>query len=144
MPLHARPLPRHEESTMTDSRRAFLKQSVLVGGSLVFGFDIPFALAQSSAGPVEVNAWIVIAPDDTVVIRIAHSEMGQGSSTGLMMLVAEELECDWTKTRGEFASPNEQIRRKRIWGNMATSSSRAIRSSEAYLRKAGATARTLL
>jgi isoquinoline 1-oxidoreductase beta subunit len=127
------------------ARRRFLRQTAAAGTALVVAFHLPFVAAQSrSAAGTEVNAWIVINPDDTVVIRVAHSEMGQGSFTGLMMLVAEELECDWAKTRGEYASPNEHIRRKRIWGNMATSSSRAIRSSQEHLRRAGATARELL
>jgi isoquinoline 1-oxidoreductase beta subunit len=132
-------------SAFSVSRRDFLKQSSAIGGSLVLGFHLPDASAQNSkAIGTEVNAWVVVNPDDTVIIRVAHSEMGQGSFTGLMMLVAEELECDWKQARGEFASPNEHIRRNRIWGNMATSSSRAIRSSQNYLRKAGATAREML
>jgi isoquinoline 1-oxidoreductase beta subunit len=127
------------------ARRKFLRQSSALGAGLVVGFHWPRAAAQGKAlAGTEVNAWVVVNPDDTVVIRVAHSEMGQGSFTGLMMLVAEELECDWAKTRGEYASPNEHIRRKRIWGNMATSASRAIRSSQAHLRRAGATAREML
>src|SRR6266568_560459 len=101
---------------------------------------------QKCALPIcpELTAWIVINPDSSVVIRVARSEMGQGSSTGLAMLVAEELECDWRKVRTEFVSTNEQLRRNRAWGSMATGGSRSIRDSQEYLRRAGATAREML
>jgi len=129
------------------SRRDFLKVSTAVGGGLALQLAIPAsALAQAAAkgkGP-ELTAWIVINPDSSVVIRVARSEMGQGSSTGLAMLVAEELECDWRKVRTEFVSTGEQLRRNRAWGSMATGGSRSIRDSQEYLRRAGATAREML
>ena len=86
----------------------------------------------------------MIHPDDTVIIRIAKSEMGQGSFTALAMLVAEELECDWSKVQAEFALPHENLARNRVWGDMSTGGSRAIRSSQKFLREAGATAREML
>ena len=92
--------------TLNQSRRAFLKVSAAACGGLMLEFCLPRAVAQASAQGVEVTAWIIINPDDTIVIRVARSEMGQGSSTGLAMLVAEELECDWSKVDYEFASPN--------------------------------------
>jgi len=129
------------------SRRDFLKVSTAVGGGLALQLAIPAsALAQAGAkgkGP-ELTAWIVINPGSSVVIRVARSEMGQGSSTGLAMLVAEELECDWRKVRTEFVSTGEQLRRNRAWGSMATGGSRSIRDSQEYLRRAGATAREML
>ena len=129
------------------SRRDFLKVSTAAGGGLALQLTIPaLALAQAAAkgkGP-ELTAWIVINPDSSVVIRVARSEMGQGSSTGLAMLVAEELECDWRKVRTEFVSTSEQLRRNRAWGSMATGGSRSIRDSQEYLRRAGATAREML
>src|SRR5262245_29568344 len=133
------------------SRRNFLKVSTALGGGLALELTFPalgqdFASgkpAKASAGP-ELTAWIVIRPNDEVIIRVARSEMGQGSSTGLPMLVAEELECDWRKVRFEFVSTNEHIRRSRVWGSMATGGSRSIRDSQEYLRKAGATAREML
>ena len=86
----------------------------------------------------------MIHPDDAVVIRVAHAEMGQGAQTGLAMLVAEELECDWAKVRTEFVSPVENLRRHEIWGDMSTGASRSISNSQLYLRQAGATAREML
>ena len=94
--------------------------------------------------PAQVNCWIVIAPDDVVTIRVARAEMGQGAMTGLAMLVAEELQCDWAKVRTEFVSPQDNIRRGRIWGDMSTGASRSIAASQDYLRRAGATAREML
>jgi isoquinoline 1-oxidoreductase beta subunit len=129
-----------------ESRRDFLKVSTALGGGLALQLMIPAradAAAASAKGP-ELTAWIVIRPDSSVVIRVARSEMGQGSSTGLAMLVAEELECDWKKVRTEFVSTNEHIRRNRIWGSMATGGSRSIRDSQEYLRRAGAAAREML
>jgi isoquinoline 1-oxidoreductase subunit beta len=136
-----------EEAAMTIAidRRQFLKATAAAGGALALEFSFPAAAAfgNADAGP-EVTHWIVIHPDDRVVIRIARSEMGQGSMTGLAQLVAEELGCDWHKVSTEFASPNEQVRRKRIWGSMSTGGSAAIRTSEDYLRKSGAAARMML
>jgi isoquinoline 1-oxidoreductase beta subunit len=125
------------------SRRNFLKVSAVAGGGLALEFVFPAAGIAAAKGD-EVTAWIVIHPDDSVVIRVARSEMGQGSSTGLPMLVAEELQCDWKKVRIEFVSTREQLRRNRVWGSMATGGSQSIRGSQEYLRKAGAAAREML
>ena len=127
------------------SRRAFLAGAA-AGGGLSLGFGIPFGLAaaQAADNPPEVNAWVVVRPDDTVVIRIARSEMGQGSMTGLAQLVAEELECDWSKVRTEFPTPAENAARKRVWGNLSTGGSRGIRDSHQYVREGGAAARDML
>src|SRR5712691_6998291 len=128
------------------SRRDFLKVSTAAGGGLALQLMIParaVAVAAGAKGP-ELTAWIVIGADDSVLIRVARSEMGQGSSTGLPMLIVEELECDWKKVRTEFVSTNEQVRRNRVWGSMATGGSQSIRSSQEYLRQAGAAAREML
>jgi isoquinoline 1-oxidoreductase beta subunit len=123
-------------------RRSFLVGTAAVGGGLSLGIAVPFgadtALAQSSKP--ELNAWVVVRPDDTVVIRIARAEMGQGSQTGLAQLVAEELECDWSKVTTEIPTPGENVARKRVWGNFNSSGSRAIRESQEYVRKGGAAA----
>ena len=128
------------------SRRRFLQGAA--AGSLVVGFHVPFlktADAQTlSATTPEINAWVVIQPNDTVVIRIARSEMGQGTLTGLAQLVAEELECDWAKVTTEYPTPGQSLERKRPWGNFATGGSQGIRGSQDYVRKGGATARLLL
>ena len=75
-------------------RRLFLVSVAAVGGSLALGFEIPFGAraVHASSSPREITAWIVIEPDETVIIRVAKSEMGQGSSTGLAMLIAEGLD----------------------------------------------------
>ena len=126
------------------ARRKFLKQSAAIGGGLTVGFSFPGAFAQKADGAVEINAWVVIRPDDAIIIRYARSEMGQGSMTSAPMLVAEELECDWTRVKIEYASANASVKRKRAWGDMAAVGSRTIRNSQEYLRRAGATAREML
>ena len=101
-------------------------------------------VVRAADGSPEVNAWVVIRPDDTVVIRIARSEMGQGTLTGLAQLVAEELECDWSKVTTEYPTPGQSVARKRVWGDFSTGGSRGIRTSQEYVRKGGATARMML
>ncbi|HET7201624.1 MAG TPA: molybdopterin cofactor-binding domain-containing protein [Burkholderiales bacterium] len=130
------------------ARRKFLKHSAAIGGGLTVGFGplgaVAQNLAQKADGGVEINAWVVVRPDDAVIIRYARAEMGQGSMTSAPMLVAEELGCDWRRVKIEYASANENVRRKRAWGDMASVGSRTIRNSQEYLRKAGATAREML
>ena len=126
------------------SRRGFLGASASAG--LVVAFHIPFAgaaLAQGAQTP-EVNAWVVVKPDDTVIIRIARSEMGQGTLTGLAQLVAEELDCNWAKVTTEYPTPGQSLARGRVWGNFGTGGSRGVRESQDYMRKGGATARMML
>jgi isoquinoline 1-oxidoreductase beta subunit len=124
-------------------RRGFLKASASAG--LVVGFHVPFAgSAAAQAVSPEVNAWVVVRPDDTVVVRVARSEMGQGTLTGLAQLVAEELECNWAKVTTEYPTPGQNLARKRVWGNFSTGGSRGIRESHDYVRKGGATARMML
>ena len=126
------------------SRRGFLSTTSAVSGGLMVGFHVP-GLAQSPAGaPPELNAWVQILPDESVVIRIARSEMGQGTLTGLAQLVAEELECDWARVKTEYPTPGQNHARSRAWGSMSTGGSRGIRESHDYVRKGGALARALL
>jgi isoquinoline 1-oxidoreductase subunit beta len=124
-------------------RRSFLVAASAATGGLTLGFAIPFA-ARATDAAADITCWIAIAPDDTVTIRVARSEMGQGAMTGLAMLVAEELECDWSKVRTEFVSARLNFIKNRIWGDTSTGASRSIASSQAYLRRAGATARVML
>ena len=127
------------------SRRTFLKGSAATAGSLVIGFHIPFIKdAEAQVDIAEINAWVVVKPNDTVVIRIARSEMGQGTLTGLAQLLAEELECDWAKVTTEYPTPGQSLARKRPWGSFGTGGSRGIRESQDYVRKGGATARMML
>ena len=128
------------------NRRSFVVSTAAAGGGLALGFELPFgprAAAAAESGP-EVNAWVVIRPDETVVIRIARSEMGQGTLTGLAQLVAEELECDWSKVTYEFPTPGQNVARKRVWGDFFTAGSQGIRSSNEIVRKGGAAARMML
>lgn len=134
--------------TNTPSRRAFVAGAVAAAGGLSLGFHVPFpgvdAQAASPALTPEVNAWVVIKPDETVVIRIARSEMGQGTLTGLAQLVAEELGCDWSKVVTEYPTPGQNVARGRVWGDFGTGGSRGIRESQEYVRKGAAAARIML
>jgi isoquinoline 1-oxidoreductase subunit beta len=127
-------------------RRSFLVGTAAVGGGLSLGLQLPFGpdVVRAADGSPEINAWVVIRPDDTVVIRIARSEMGQGSLTGLAQLVAEELDCDWSKVTTEYPTPGQNVARKRVWGDYASTGSRSIRESHEYVRKGGAAAREML
>ena len=124
------------------NRRSFVVSAAAAGGGLALGFHVP--LAEAAESTPEVNAWAVIRPDETVVIRIARSEMGQGTLTGLAQMVAEELECDWSRVTYEFPTPGENVKRKRVWGDFFTAGSQGIRSSNQIVRKGGAAARMML
>jgi isoquinoline 1-oxidoreductase beta subunit len=133
--------------TANISRRSFIIRSAAVTGGFALGLKIPFGgpdLANAADDVPEVNAWVVIRPDDTVVVRIARSEMGQGTLTGLAQMVAEELECDWAKVTTEYPTPGQNVARKRVWGDFGTGGSRGIRTSHDYVRKGGAAARIML
>ncbi|PYN22187.1 MAG: aldehyde dehydrogenase [Candidatus Rokuibacteriota bacterium] len=127
-------------------RRSFIIGSATVGAGLALGLKIPFgaSVVRAQDGSPEITAWVVIRPDDTVVIRIARSEMGQGTLTGLAQMVAEELECDWSKVTTEYPTPGQSVARKRVWGDFSTGGSRGIRDSHQYVRQGGATARVML
>jgi isoquinoline 1-oxidoreductase beta subunit len=132
------------------SRRKFIVGSAAAaGGGFALGMSVPFpgeaqAQAQNGAAINEVNVWVAIKPDDTCVIRIARSEMGQGTLTGLAQLVAEELECDWSRVTTEGITPGRNLAAKRAWGDMSTGGSRGIRGSQDYVRRGGAVARMML
>ena len=138
------------------SRRQFIVKGTLAGGGLMLGLGaLPeLALAQGpinydpnspmKTGAPEVNAWVSVKPDDTVIVRVVRSEMGQGTRTGLAQLVAEELECNWKKVTTESPTPGQSIARKRVWGEHGTGGSRGIRISEDYVRRGAAAARIML
>ena len=129
------------------NRRTFVVTAAAAGGGLALGFDLPFGgpqVIRAADGSPEVNAWVVIRPDNTTVVRVVRSEMGQGTMTGLAQLVAEELECDWSKVSVEHPTPGQSVARKRVWGDFSTGGSRGIRMSHEYVRKGGAAAREML
>ena len=129
------------------SRRHFLVSTAVAGGGLAVGWSVPGGLFEASAQtplPREVGIWAVIHPDDKVVVRIARSEMGQGTLTGLCQMVAEELECDWSKVSAEYIPPEVNLANRRAWGDMSTGGSRGIRTSVEYVRQGGAAARVML
>ena len=138
--------------TTSLSRRKFIVGSAAAGGGLALGMQLPFGIAPADAQGArgsaesisEINAWVLVKPDDTCVIRVVRSEMGQGTLTGLAQLVAEELECDWSKVTTESPTAGQNYARKRIWGEMGTGGSRGIRTSEDYVRRGGAVARMML
>ena len=145
------------------TRRHFIVTSTAASGGLVIGFYLPGAeastlpsdqedlkinnqpwMSPTETGGAEVNAWLVIFPDDTVTIRVAQSEMGEGVFTAMPMIVAEELHCDWNKVQAEYASANRSIREGGVYKRMATNGSGAVRRSRRYLQQAGASARERL
>jgi isoquinoline 1-oxidoreductase beta subunit len=135
-------------------RRDFLVAALTTAGGLAIGVSLPGIAgavplngapwddAPAAAG--EVNAWIVIEPDDSVIIRVAKAEMGEGVMTSMPMIVAEELACDWTKVRSEYASANRNVREQTVYKSMLTGGSSAVRASRPYLQQAGASARVRL
>src|SRR5436190_13192949 len=135
------------------SRRSFFQASIAVGGGLMLGFHVPDALAASigprtqsttTASGIEVNAWIVIDSDGTVTLRIPHTEMGQGGLTSVALLIAEELNVDWTKIKTEFADANRHLRNNKEYIVMSTHGSQLVRLQHPHLMGAGASARERL
>jgi isoquinoline 1-oxidoreductase beta subunit len=128
------------------NRRSFVVGAAAVGGGLALGLDLPLGpkVVRAADGTPEINAWVVIRPDETVVVRVVRTEMGQGTLTGLAQLVAEELDCDWSKVTTEYPTPGESVARNRVWGEFSTGGSRGIRMSHEYVRKGGAAARMML
>jgi len=130
--------------SMNVSRRTFMAGAGAAG--LILGFRVPLgtggATALARAGQTdEINAWVVVRPDETVVIRIARSEMGQGTLTGLAQLVAEKLDCDWARVTTEYPTPGTNLARGKVWKSFATGGSRAIRGSHDYVSEGRAEAR---
>src|ERR1700694_1258417 len=141
------------------NRREFIVPALSVGGGLAIGLTSPknaeaAAVATRISGKpweslagnsdIEVGPWLVIAPDDTVTIRIGQSEMGQGVITSCAKLIAEELECDWSKVRAEYVSVNRHFRENKVYKRLNTTSSSSVRLGRPYLQQAGASARERL
>ena len=127
------------------NRRNFLVSSAVASGGFALGFANP-ARAQGAAAAAtpEVNAWVVIKPDNSVIVRIGRVEMGQGTLTGLAQLVAEELDADWANVTTEYPSPSDNVTRERVWGPFMTAGSQGVRGSQQYMREGGAAARQML
>src|SRR5262249_54418946 len=115
-----------ENQSAAINRREFLALVAATEGAFVLGFWAPPKASAQTAATPEINAWIVISPDDTVTIRIAQTELGQGVWTSNAMMVAEELQCDWSMVRPQYASANRDAREKapewtlKVMGNGAT------------------------
>src|SRR3981081_4692751 len=129
------------------SRRSFLRASAAASGGLLLSLSLPFADRESLAAAsdtFEPNAFIRIGGDGQIILTMPYVEMGQGTSTSIPMLIAEELEVDLKQVRLEHAPPDEKLYRHPLLGVQATGNSNAIRGSWQPLRQAGATARTML
>jgi isoquinoline 1-oxidoreductase subunit beta len=137
------------------SRRRFITTALTAAGGLALGVGIDGPVEAASLGvrpwgddakryAGEINAWVVIEPDDTVIIRYGRAEMGQGSFTALPQIVAEELECDWAFVKPEYASANRNLKENRVYGSLATGGSRAVRETGVMVQQAGASARERL
>src|ERR1700735_2738565 len=139
----------------TVNRRDFILTAVSVAGGLRIGIGTVRGSADAAAipaqpwndqgyAPHEIDAWIAIDPDDSILIRYQRSEMGQGSMTALPMIVTEELQCDWSKVRIEYASANRNIRENKVYGDMFSHGSMSVRQSQKRMQQVGASARERL
>jgi isoquinoline 1-oxidoreductase subunit beta len=136
------------------TRRQFVVGSASFAGGLAISVALPGTADAASiaaqpfgpenATPGEINAFLVIDPDGGILIRSPHNEMGQGAITALPMIVAEELECDWSKVKVEYASSSRNLRDNKVYGDMVTAGSRGVRTSWQMLLQAGASARVRL
>src|SRR5580700_588222 len=136
------------------SRRQFIATSLTAAGGFALGIGTggraeaatlsarPWSDDLPHAG--EINAWVVINPDDSVIIRYGRSEMGQGSFTALPQILTEELECDWALVKPEYASANRNLRDNKVYGSLSTGGSRAVRETGEVVQQAGASARERL
>ena len=137
-------------STPAARRRQFLKSSAALGGGLVIGFVLPAgaaaarsAQAREDGEPFAPNAFVRIGKDGTVTVIVKHLEFGQGVITSLPMILAEELECDWTRVRSELAPAAPEYAHT-AFGIQMTGGSSSVWNSWDQLRTAGAQARTML
>src|SRR5579863_3530120 len=138
------------------TRRHFIVTAATAAGGFAIGFGIAPRTARAASvqaqpwnddhayDPHEIDAWIAIDPDDSILIRYQRSEMGQGSMTALPMMITEELQCDWSKVRIEYASPNRNIRENKVYGPMFSAGSLTVRGSQKLVQQVGASARERL
>src|SRR5580692_4555349 len=138
------------------TRRHFILTSATAAGGLMIGIGAAPQVAEAATvaaqpwnddnaySPNDIDAWIAIDPDDSILIRYQRSEMGQGSMTALPMIITEELQCDWSKVRIEYASANRSVRENRVYGDMFSHGSMSVRESQKMLQQVGASARERL
>jgi isoquinoline 1-oxidoreductase subunit beta len=144
----------HVASTL--SRRHFILTAATAAGGFMIGIGVAPGAARAATVPGqpwnegnayaanEIDAWIAIDPDDSILIRYQRSEMGQGSMTALPMMISEELQCDWSKVRIEYASANRNIRENKVYGDMFSHGSYSVRQSQKKMQQVGASARERL
>ena len=144
----------HTASTL--SRRHFILTAATAAGGFAIGIGAVPRAAHAATVPGqpwnddnayaanEIDAWIAIDPDDSILIRYQRSEMGQGSMTALPMMITEELQCDWSKVRIEYASANRNLRENKVYGPMVSAGSRTVRGSQKLVQQVGASARERL
>lgn len=130
------------------SRRKFIKTSAAVTGGFIVGFYVPsnfkaFAQAPKGPMPTQPNAFVQIAPDNSITLVINKLEMGQGVNTSLAQLIAEELECDWSQISSVSAPVNPAYNHT-MFGMQMTGGSSALISSWDQHRKIGASMREML
>ena len=136
-------------------RRTFIVATAAVGGGMALGFAPARTAAAAQiettpwvptrpAGGTEITPWIVIGADDTIVIRVSQSEMGQQTFTSSALMVCEELDCDWSKVKAEYVDVNRHWRENQVYQRMSTSASAHVRVAREYLQQAGASARERL
>ncbi len=138
------------------TRRHFILTATSAAGGLMIGIGAAPGLAEAATvvaqpwnednayAANEIDAWIAIDPDDSILIRYQRSEMGQGSMTALPMIITEELHCDWSKVRIEYASPNRNLREDNVYGPMFSNGSRSVRASQKKMQQVGASGRERL
>jgi isoquinoline 1-oxidoreductase beta subunit len=129
--------------TLQTTRRNFLRGAGAAGAVLIVGFDARGALAAGPEGAA-LNPFVTIGADGTVTVVLKHFEMGQGTSTGLTTLVAEEMDADWDRVAIAFAPANEALYKNLLFGSQGTGGSTAIANSYLQYRQAGAAARAVL
>lgn len=137
------------------NRRQFLLTATTAAGGFAIGFGALPSWAEAATvtahpgdenaySPHEIDAWIAIDPDDSILIRYQRAEMGQGSMTAVPMMLNEELQADWSKVRIEYASANRNIREHKVYGDMFSNGSRSIKGSQKLVQQVGASARERL
>lgn len=132
------------DENLAITRRGFIVAVSVIGASLGFGFSLADPALSETSDPLrEVFNWIVVAPDNSVTIRVAQMELGQGAMTAMAQLLAEELAVDWSKIQVEFISIKRHIEKNYVYGETSTGASAGVKISQLMLRNVGAQIRTM-